>query len=850
MSKLYKYFSILTLLFAVSFSAQGQSVTVVSGSPQNPDVVSSFALTLSDPTGFSQECLNDGYGNYNCYNNYTITIAQGGYNYYSGSAGILFGSNTITSTMSELQSVPNNSVFNVTVTDSWPQGEYGIIAGPWSCTDCFRTSNLAVTTSGVDVSCGSLGSATASVSGGIPPYTYSWTGGGSTSSIDIATPGTYTVAVTDGNNVTVNESVIVGGTANLAVTATGSDIDDLCDGGTVSVVVNSGTPSYSYLWSDGSTTSSVSGLDPGTYTVEVTDGNCVQSASATVAYVPTLVVESGSTQSANTTSFALELSDPTGGLFDYTSDGYDVTTDYGIQITDCAGTVYYNDDVFPGTMPAPWDGMLNLTMDQMVVPPAGASLDVRVREWNSNTYWICSGCFHTLPANDECSGAIALTQGATCSPTTGSLENATQSAAGCSGGAGANDVWFVFTATAESATVDVNGSADVDAVFEFYEATDCASLPAFGICVDNGFFAGDPESAQFDNLTVGGTYYIRVHHYGGGIPVDPSFDICVYALPQPANDVACGAIAVTNDGVANGPYDHDGNTAEVWEADAVPAGTSCTSQDGWCAADPGVENSAWYTFVAPASGNVTVSSTGTNFDTQLAVFAAANCQDVESGTSVTLLAANDDDPAGGLTSYVILCGLNPGETYYVMLDGYNAASDDEAFITVTEATVEADFTYAATGLSVAFTDASSGAVAYAWDFGDGNVSTDASPTHVYGADGPYTVCLTVTDANGCTSEYCEAIQVADIATTIAEAVERGMEVYPNPSNGQFVLTVRGVEADVEIVVMDVAGRQVYNEGATLNNSFRKELTLDVAKGTYLLQIATMEGLVTRKIQVH
>ncbi len=89
--------------------------------------------------------------------------------------------------------------------------------------------------------------------------------------------------------------------------------------------------------------------------------------------------------------------------------------------------------------------------------------------------------------------------------------------------------------------------------------------------------------------------------------------------------------------------------------------------------------------------------------------------------------------------------------------------------------------------------------------------------------------------------------VVDLCVSIAEAVENGMEVYPNPSNGQFVVEVRGVEADVQIIVTDLAGRQVYSEGVTINGSFRKELNLNVAKGSYLLQIATLDGSVTRKI---
>ena len=51
-------------------------------------------------------------------------------------------------------------------------------------------------------------------------------------------------------------------------------------------------------------------------------------------------------------------------------------------------------------------------------------------------------------------------------------------------------------------------------------------------------------------------------------------------------------------------------------------------------------------------------------------------------------------------------------------------------------------------LEYAFTNASTGATSYEWDFGDGNTSTEESPTHVYATHNIYTVTLTATnDAN-------------------------------------------------------------------------------------------------------
>ncbi len=75
---------------------------------------------------------------------------------------------------------------------------------------------------------------------------------------------------------------------------------------------------------------------------------------------------------------------------------------------------------------------------------------------------------------------------------------------------------------------------------------------------------------------------------------------------------------------------------------------------------------------------------------------------------------------------------------------------------------QADFSW--TGCpSVSFTDnstASPGTVtSWLYDFGDGNTSTQQNPVHVYSADGMYLACLTVTTSDGCTSTYCDTINV-------------------------------------------------------------------------------------------
>ena len=87
---------------------------------------------------------------------------------------------------------------------------------------------------------------------------------------------------------------------------------------------------------------------------------------------------------------------------------------------------------------------------------------------------------------------------------------------------------------------------------------------------------------------------------------------------------------------------------------------------------------------------------------------------------------------------------------------------------------QADFNYIQNGPAIIFTDLStvnSGwstnySVTWDWDLGDGNVSTQQSPTHTYANNGIYWVCLIVTyfdstTINSCTSFYCDSIFVGN-----------------------------------------------------------------------------------------
>lgn len=163
--------------------------------------------------------------------------------------------------------------------------------------------------------------------------------------------------------------------------------------------------------------------------------------------------------------------------------------------------------------------------------------------------------------------------------------------------------------------------------------------------------------------------------------------------------------------------------------------------------------------------------------------------------------------------------------------------------------VDADFTYASGSLTVLFGDLTVGPniVAWEWDFGDGNTSTQQSPTHTYAANGDYNVCLTAySDCNS--DQHCILVN-ASVVTGIAESLENSLGIYPNPSDGNFTIELNGVEATITLEVTDMTGRSVHASVMQVNGSIRKNMDLDLSSGTYIVRLTTDNESVVKKVEV-
>ena len=137
------------------------------------------------------------------------------------------------------------------------------------------------------------GSATATATGGTSPYTYSWSpSGGTTDNATGLAAGNYTVTVTDDTGCIGTASVTIGSPTAISITETITDASCGNSDGQISVSTTGGSGPYTYSWSpNGETTSSITGLSAGNYSVTVTDANsCSSTESYSIAVIGSLNV--------------------------------------------------------------------------------------------------------------------------------------------------------------------------------------------------------------------------------------------------------------------------------------------------------------------------------------------------------------------------------------------------------------------------------------------------------------------------------------------------------------------------------------------------------------------------------
>ena len=223
-----------------------------------------------------------------------------------------------------------------------------------------------------------------------------------------------------------------------------------------------------------------------------------------------------------------------------------------------------------------------------------------------------------------------------------------------SGDDGGASVWWTWTAPATGIiTFDTLGS-DFDTLLAVYTGASLKRLVEVGSNDDASKTVTDDaskttyQSAVRFNAQRGKAYHVAVDGYGG----------------------ATGAIVLNWQSAS-------GNGADAFRSSGALTGAS-GRRDGsnvGAGLETGEPNhasksggaSVWWTWTAPATGEVTFDTRGSSFDTLLAVYTGTHLN------RLTPVASNDDASSGGRQSTVSFRAQR-GQTYHIAVDGYGGAT--------------------------------------------------------------------------------------------------------------------------------------------------------------------------------
>jgi PKD repeat protein len=147
--------------------------------------------------------------------------------------------------------------------------------------------------------------------------------------------------------------------------------------------------------------------------------------------------------------------------------------------------------------------------------------------------------------------------------------------------------------------------------------------------------------------------------------------------------------------------------------------------------------------------------------------------------------------------------------------------------------------------TVVFTNSSTNADSIAWTFEGGNpeTSSDAEVTVTYATAGTYTATLTAYDEEE-TAADTKSVTIVVGTSAVDETSISEISVYPNPTSSVINIAAEGMQ---NITIMDMAGRVVMSKD--VNSNFETINAEGFAKANYMVRIATADGVVVKSIVV-
>ncbi|MDG2193334.1 MAG: fibronectin type III domain-containing protein, partial [Polaribacter sp.] len=321
-----------------------------------------------------------------------------------------------------------------------------------------------------------------------------------------------------------------------------------------------------------------------------------------------------------------------------THTGIDVTWDASETETNGYEWIVMENGIEPNLVNAVTSGSVGSSITSAAISNLESNTDynVYVRSVCNDNFsdWSLKVLFRSLPTppvNDNSCNATSLTlgEGSTGSSytTLGATAQVGEPNANLNGGINGS-VWFNFVAPSTGTvqiSTDIEGGTLIDTEVAIYSVADCEDFTSFiqlGFAQHGGKINFKSAVLLTSGLTTGETYYIQVD-----TPKDVkqgTFGLEVNEIEPPINDDVCDAISLTFGSVVSGEtFTNLGATAQAGEPDANLEG--------------GINGSVWFSFVAPSTGTVQISTDiegGTLIDTEVAIYSVADCEDFTSFTQI------------------------------------------------------------------------------------------------------------------------------------------------------------------------------------------------------------------------
>ena len=149
---------------------------------------------------------------------------------------------------------------------------------------------------------------------------------------------------------------------------------------------------------------------------------------------------------------------------------------------------------------------------------------------------------------------------------------------------------------------------------------------------------------------------------------------------------------------------------------------------------------------------------------------------------------------------------------------------------------------------IQFFNTTPGAISSSWNFGDGGLSKEFNEVHTYASDGLYDIELNAVNVCG-TSTVNKTIHVGLVGVNGLSETSKAVVIYPNPSNGVVVFSLRKDFILGRVKITDVKGSVVFErEQQAYTPIFEVDLS-QLNTGVYIVEITSEEETIQDKLVI-